>query len=76
MLPDEHRDRPLFRSLNPIFVPPANSDSKFSVATALYAEIMGSKEVIQSRGTTSFLLACPPLLHPFEGESVGKQSLG
>jgi hypothetical protein len=48
MLLDEHRDRPIFGSLNPIFVPPANSDSEFPVATALYAEIMGSKEVIQS----------------------------
>ena len=47
MLLDKHRDWPLFRSLNPTFVPPANSDSEFPVATALYAEIMGSKEVIQ-----------------------------
>jgi len=43
---DEHRHRPLFRSLNSIFVPPANADGEFPVAKALYAETMGPKEVI------------------------------
>ena len=48
MLLDEHRDGPVFGSLNPISVPPANSDSEFPVAMAPCAEMMGSKEVIQS----------------------------
>jgi hypothetical protein len=48
MLPDKRCHRPLCRSLDSIFVPPANADSEFTVATALYTEIMGSKEVVQS----------------------------
>jgi hypothetical protein len=48
MLLDEHRHRPLFRLLSSIFIPPANADSEFPVATAFYAEIVGSKEVIES----------------------------
>lgn len=76
MLLDKHRDRPLFRSLNPICVAPTNSDSKSPVATAFNAEVMGSQEVIQSRGTTCLMLSCPPILHPLKSESVAKKSLG
>ncbi len=46
MLLDEHCDRPFFCSLTSIFIPPTNPDRELPVATALYAEMMGSKEVI------------------------------
>jgi len=48
MLLDKCCHGALFRSLNSIAVPPANADSEFPVAAALYTEIMGSKEVVQS----------------------------
>ena len=38
---------PSFTRSLPISLPPANPDSELPVAAALYAEMMGSKEVIQ-----------------------------
>jgi hypothetical protein len=46
MLFGEQRDRSFFGSLNAVFIPPPNSDNNLPVATAVYAEMMGSKEVI------------------------------
>lgn len=46
MLLYERPDRPSCCLFKPIFVPPPNSDSGLSAATAVYAEMMGSKEVI------------------------------
>jgi len=46
MLPNKHRYRTLCLSLNPIFIPPANTDGEFSIAMTIYTEIVGSKEVI------------------------------
>ena len=46
MLADKPCHWPYVRSLNSIFVPPANTDSEFPVATAPYTEIVGSKEVV------------------------------
>jgi hypothetical protein len=76
MLPNKRCHWPFFRSLDSIFVSPANTDSEFPVATTLYTEIMDSKEVVQSRRTTCFMLSCPPLLYGLKREPVPKKSLG
>ena len=48
MLPEKRCHWPFFGYLSSIFVPPANTDSKFSVAAALYTKMVGSKEIVQS----------------------------